>query len=128
MVIPDTTAATVRPIVLANVEPGANLYTDGHHPYRVLGRVYQHGIVDHEQGEYARAGGIHTNSIEGVWAILKRQIMGTHHWMSPKHLHRYLAEITWRYTRRQSTEGGRVSEFLSRTHGRLRYVDLIAKV
>jgi transposase-like protein len=128
MVIPDTSAATVRPIVLANVEPGANLYTDGHHPYRVLGRIYQHGIVDHEQGEYARVGGIHTNSIEGVWAILKRQIMGTHHWMSPKHLHRYLAEITWRYTRRNSTEGGRVSEFLSRTHGRLRYVDLIAKV
>jgi transposase-like protein len=126
-VIPDAKAETLRPIVRANVEAGSHLYTDGWNPYKALKTEYRHQIVDHSAGIYALETGAHTNSIEGVWSILKRQIIGVHHWISPKHLPRYLAEITWRYNRRESTEGGRVGEFLSRTHGRLRYVDLIAK-
>ena len=126
-VIQEANAATLHPIVKAHVELDARLYTDGWAAYRGLGEIYQHETVNHGAGEYAR-GAVSTNSIEGVWAILKRQIIGVHHWISPKHLPRYLAEITWRYNRHGSTEGGRVSEFLSRTHGRLRYVDLIAKV
>jgi transposase-like protein len=126
-VIPDTTAATVRPIVLANVAPGAALYTDGHHPYKVLGAVYQHRFVDHERGEYARADGVHTNSIEGVWAQLKRQIIGVHHWVSPKHLHRYVEEMTYRVNHRDVARGDRVNALLASTEGRhLPYKALIA--
>jgi len=33
-----------------------------------------------------------TNRIEGFWAGLKRQLHGTHHAVSRKHLHRYLSE------------------------------------
>jgi transposase-like protein len=126
MVVPDTAAGTVRPIVLANVEQGANLYTDGHHPYKVLGTVYHHQIVDHEKGEYARRGGIHTNTIEGVWAMLKRQIIGTHHWVSPKHLGAYASEMTYRFNRREVALGERINDLLAQTEGPMPYKVLIA--
>ena len=37
-----------------------------------------------------------TNSIESVWAVLKRSIHGTWHHVSPKHLARYVNEVTLR--------------------------------
>jgi hypothetical protein len=49
---------------------------------------------------WVRSGVIHTNSIKSVWALLKRQIYGIHHWVSVKHMDRYLSEATWRYNRR----------------------------
>ena len=47
--------------------------------------VPQHEMVNHSVGEYVR-GNAHMNTIESVWALLKRQIVGTHHWVSQKHL------------------------------------------
>lgn len=41
-------------------------------------------------------GRIHTNSIESVWAVLKRSIIGTWHQVSAKHLGRYVNEVTFR--------------------------------
>ena len=38
----------------------------------------------------------HTNGIESVWAVLKRALVGTHHHVSVKHLHRYVNEATFR--------------------------------
>ena len=40
---------------------------------------------------------VHTNGVESLWAILKRACMGTHHWMSPKHLQRYVNELCGRH-------------------------------
>ena len=45
---------------------------------------------------------------------------------APKHLQRYLGEMTWRYNRREVGEGDRMNEFLTRVHGRLKYKTLIA--
>ena len=67
------------------------------------------------------------NTIEGAWSLLKRQIYGIHHWASPKHLHRYIDEAVWRYNRREVADGRRVTEFLTRVDGRLKYKALIAK-
>jgi hypothetical protein len=68
----------------------------------------------------------HTNSIESVWALLKRQIIGVHHWVSPKHLDRYVGEMTYRMNRRELGEGERVNDLLSQVEGRLTYKALIA--
>ena len=46
-------------------------------------------------GEYAR-GEANTNSIESVWAVLKRGVHGTFHHVSKKHLDRYVDEFTFR--------------------------------
>jgi transposase-like protein len=52
-------------------------------------------LGNHRAGEYARDG-VSTNSIESVWAVLKRGIHGTFHHVSPKHLGRYVDEFTFR--------------------------------
>ena len=39
---------------------------------------------------------MHTNSIESVWALLRRSINGTWHHVSDKHLSRYVDEATFR--------------------------------
>ena len=38
----------------------------------------------------------YTNGIESVWAVLKRSLIGTHHHVSMKHLHRYVNEAAFR--------------------------------
>lgn len=51
--------------------------------------------MNHAAGEYAR-GPVSTNSIESVWAVLKRGIHGVYHHTSAKHLNRYVQEFAWR--------------------------------
>ena len=62
--------------------------------------------MNHSNGEYVRNFCLHTNGVESVWALFKRRIIGTHHHMSPKHLSRYLGEMTWRFNLREIGEGG----------------------
>lgn len=112
-------------VVEDNVERGSKLMTDELTAYKRLGRFYQHGYVTHSKGEYGR-GNVHVNSIEGYWSQLKRQIYGIHHWVSAKHLSRYVGESVWRYNRRDVTEAFRFNELLKITSGRLTYRELIA--
>lgn len=109
-----------------NVAPNAKLITDNWRGYRGLTGRFDMHTVNHTIGEYAREGNIHTNSIEGFWSLLKRQIYGIHHYVSPKHMAKYVDEATFRYNRRDVTEAGRLAEFLGRVHGRLTYKALIA--
>jgi len=79
-----------------NVEVGAQLYTDDHICFSDLdGLFYRHATVNHSAGEYAR-GPVSTNSIESVWAVLKRGLHGVYHHASKKHLARYVDEFTFR--------------------------------
>ncbi|WP_210254043.1 transposase, partial [Methylobacterium sp. 2A] len=59
-------------------------------------------------------------------AILKRQIIGIHHWVSPKHLLRYAAEMTWRFNHRDLSHTDRMDTIFGGMEGRLRYKALIA--
>ena len=43
---------------------------------------------------------VYTNGIESVWALLRRQIIGIHHFVSPKHLSQYVDEMSWCFNRR----------------------------
>lgn len=105
-------AQTVQSIICDNVEPGSTLMTDEHPSFTGLTGRYYHHRVNHSAGEYVRDFCIHTNGIESVWALLKRQIIGIHHFVSPKHLSRYLDEMTWRFNRRDHKDGFRVNELL----------------
>jgi hypothetical protein len=59
------------------------------------GLFYSHATVNHGAGEYSR-GDVNTNSIESVWALLKRGVYGTWHHISAKHVARYVNEVTFR--------------------------------
>lgn len=125
-ITPNLAARTVQTVIRENVMPGAALMTDEHGAFVGLSDTYYHHRVNHSAGEYVRDYCLHTNGIESVWALFKRQIIGTHHWLSPKHLSRYLGEMTWRFNRRDADEGQRVNMLLDQTAGRLTYKELIA--
>jgi len=75
------------------IELGAKVYTDDSRIYENLG--FDRKSVNHSARQWAD-GDVNTNSIESVWAVLKRSITGTWHYVSPKHLHRYVNEATMR--------------------------------
>lgn len=125
-VIQRTNTETLQGFVHTFVaKDAASVSTDEHAGYRFLKEAYNHGIVRHAAKEY-RSGRFHTNSIEGVWAQLKRQIIGVHHAVSPKHLHRYVGEMCFRYNRREMERGQRVNGLLAQIEGPLPYKVLIA--
>ena len=61
----------------------------------------RHETVNHSADQWV-VGDVHTNSIEGVWSLFKRSIMGSFHKVSVKHLDRYLAELEWRFNNRDN--------------------------
>lgn len=124
-VIDHTDTRTLDGFAHAVIAPPATVSTDEHSGYRHLGRTFDHGVVRHSAGEF-RKGDYHTNGIEGFWALLKRQIIGIHHFVSPKHLNAYVGEVTWRFNLRDMGEGERVNALLAETAGRLTYKELIA--
>jgi transposase-like protein len=60
-----------------------------------------HISVDHSQKEYVR-GLAHTNTLENVWSLFKRSIVGSYHQLSIKHLDRYLDEFEFRFNNRHN--------------------------
>jgi hypothetical protein len=114
----------VQDFILPNVERGAVLVTDEGGEFKGLEGDYKRVTVNHKKGEYARDG-FDTNSIESVWALLKRQIIGIHHWVSPKHLQKYANEMAWRYNRRDLKVTPRMNDLFACVEGRLTYKALI---
>jgi transposase len=111
VVIPDVTKATLRGVVLANVEPGSVVSTDELYSYNLLtGDGFKHGAVKHGAKEYAhydyRSGEtFHVNTVEGFWRLFKASIRSTHVQISGKHMQRYLDEFTFRATNRGRVNG-----------------------
>ena len=120
------TAETMQTEVRANVLKGANLMTDEAKGYCGLKGEYHHHTVEHGAGEYVKHYFIHTNGLENAWSLFKRQVFGTHHFITAKHLDRYLSEFTFRFNRRAMGEGSRVDALIANAVGRLTYKALIA--
>ena len=94
--INSTDSRTLHREIVRYVELGSTVYTDEHRGYNGLEAAYKRGTVSHSKGEYVGANNIHTNSIESLWALLKRGLYGTWHKASVKHLGRYVDEATFR--------------------------------
>jgi hypothetical protein len=58
--------------------------------------------VDHVKKEWVR-GEVHTNTVENVWSLFKRSIIGSYHQISVKHLDRYLDEFEFRFNNRENS-------------------------
>lgn len=93
-VIVNTDAKTLSESVSEYVTTGSHLFTDDHAGYKNC-EGYRHETVSHSLKEYVR-GEVHTNSIESVWALIKRGHYGTFHQWSEKHLKRYIDEFVFR--------------------------------
>ena len=92
--LPGQDPIAMRQFVRDHVEPGAEVYTDGHLAYRALDE-YEHQMVNHSVGTYV-LGMAHTNGIEGFWGSMKRAYTGTFHKLTWKHLQRYGDEFSRR--------------------------------
>ncbi len=94
------TKAVVRDILVRNADRSSTLYTDESRLYTTTGEEYaKHETVNHSRKEYAR-GAVHTNTIENVFSVFKRGMIGVYQHCGEAHLHRYLAEFDFRYNRR----------------------------
>jgi hypothetical protein len=76
-----------------------------------------HETVCHSRNEYAR-GDVTTNRVEGFFALLKRGIIGVYHNVSPRHLHRYVAEFAFRFNHRNTNDGERTATAIRAADGR----------
>lgn len=86
---------------------------------------YNHNFVNHGVGEYVR-NQAHTNGIESFWALLKRGYYGIYHYMSAKHLHRYVNEFSFRHNTAQVDTIDFIGMTAARMVGiRLTYKELI---
>src|SRR5581483_3855415 len=115
-VIPNVKRETVQGEVRANVEPGAEVFTDALVGYTGLNDEYVHEAIDHAES-YVN-GRVHTNGLENFWSLLKRMIHGTYIRPSPEHLERYLDEETTRFNEREGTDGDRFAATMKRVLGR----------
>ena len=96
-------AATLKPILKAQIDHKSYLMTDESNVYLPIGEAFGgHGTVNHSIEEYARGGFWHTNTVESYFAIFKRGVYGTFHHISQQHLKRYLAEFDYRYNEREA--------------------------
>lgn len=101
----------LRNFIRLNVKSGATLFTDEHPGYEGIAG-YSGDIIRHSFGEYSK-GLAHTNNIESFWALFKRGYHGIYHYMSRKHLQRYVNEYCYRFNRRNGEMKGIFAETLN---------------
>lgn len=101
--IPDVKRKTLHAFIRENVQDETEaIYTDELKSYLGIGDDdTRHETVNHSK-EIWVIGDIHTNSVEGVWSLFKRSIIGAFHKISRKHMDRYLEEMEWRFNNRDN--------------------------
>lgn len=95
------TSEYLQKIVKTNVDiNNSTLITDQYPGYSKMSTLLKHKQINHKK-VFSNLDGIHTNTIEGFWAILKRGIIGQFHWVSKKWLQSYLNEFCFKYNHRK---------------------------
>jgi hypothetical protein len=119
------TADRIGAVLAENADLTCRLITDEWAGYRRPGSAFAggHEVVTHSAGEYVRPGtDIHSNTIEGVFSLIKRGVYGTFHSVSRKHLPNYLNEFEFRWNTRKADDGERISKAIKAADGkRLQY-------
>lgn len=90
----------LRPFVEAVVDPSAYLMSDHNPAYVKIAEDFTgHSFVNHGEKEYAR-GEVHNNTAESYNSILERAKIGVFHYISKKHMQRYVDEAAFRWNQR----------------------------
>jgi transposase len=109
----------IRAALVTNAHRSSVLMTDDARFYNGIGSEFaKHGTTIHSIREFARPGGVHSNTAENFFSILKRGVVGTYHHMSATHMHRYLAEFDLRYSTKDKSDTERASDILKGMEGR----------
>ena len=103
--VPDRTRETlVHRLITTHIQPGTVIYSDQFTPYIPLNQLgYIHVSVNHSKNFVDPDSGAHTNTIEGVWALVKKKLK----WMSGtlyEYIPSYLDEFTWNFGKDQAFE------------------------
>ena len=103
--IPNVKKNTLHDFINRTVKDEAEaIYTDELRSYiGIEDRDTRHETVNHSEEVWV-VGDVHTNSVEGVWSLFKRSLIGAFHKMSAKHMDRYLEEFEWRFNNRDNPD------------------------
>ena len=101
--IPNIKRRTLHAFIQKHVKDDTEaIYTDELKSYLgIADEDTRHETVNHSEYEWV-CGDVHTNSIEGVWSLFKRSIVGAFHHIGAKHMDRYLEEMEWRFNNRDN--------------------------
>lgn len=106
-IIPDVKTLTLLETMSKNIHQDATVITDDFKPYRkYTKRTWRHYIINHSDGKYVydhNGFKVHTNTCEGLWSLVKRNLRGTHVYVSKQHLSKYVDEIVFRYNNQENT-------------------------
>ena len=121
-----TTKTALQGFIGERVKRRSLVYTNDHGGYGGLCERYDHAIIRHSRKEYVRED-CHTNGIESLWATFKRAYKVTHHWMSLKHLQRYVNECCGRLNLRGLDPLSQLAAIIQGMEGkRLTFKELVA--
>jgi transposase-like protein len=119
------TSMNIASFIAENADLTCRVITDEAPIYKFVGKHFEggHEVVTHSAKEYVRKGtDIHSNTVEGVFSLIRRGVMGTFHSISRKHLPNYLNEFQFRWNTRKMDDGQRVSAAIKAIDGkRLEY-------
>jgi transposase-like protein len=106
----ELTRSGLAKFISRHVDKAASLLiTDEYKGYLGMSSMIRHATINHEIA-YAD-GYVHTNSIEGFWASVKRAWYGQHHHYSRKYMPLYISEACYKYNKRGKADafGGMIA-------------------
>jgi transposase-like protein len=118
------TGETTTSLLEEHIDQDATLNTDESSLYRIVGQHFgHHDTVNHKEKVYSRwdrktGRRASTNTVEGYFGNLKRQLDGTHHHVDAHNLHRYVHEFEFKYNTREINDGPRMAFTVKRVEGR----------
>ncbi|MGB9145478.1 MAG: transposase, partial [Acidobacteriaceae bacterium] len=91
---------SIAPILDAVLSPNVrSVHTDGAPRYKGIIPRRKH-IRGNHIGEL-KTGPVSNQTIEGVFSLFKRGVIGSYHKLGEEHMDAYLGEFCWRYNRRR---------------------------
>lgn len=124
IVVPDTKADTLKPIIEQFVREGSIVVTDELAAYKGLDKdKFHHEFIKHSDAQYT-VGMFTTNTIEGFWGHFKRSIFGIYHFVGKAYVQRYIDESVYRYNTKDWEEWCRFADMFNRAAKRCRYSDV----
>ena len=114
-VINSVDGETLRGVAEDVSGPDATVFTDEARGYTGVDR--EHESVHHSVSEDVREMA-HVNGVESFWSMLKRGYHGVYHYVSSKHLERYIREYVGRHNLREADTLDQMREVVARLVGK----------